>query len=296
MSNVNWDLFKCRCSAISSMLANSSSNPCITEIQSELLKHLEAKQTPTDKQKQEMARLLVLKENSGKVILGDTCISYLLEEYAWKTEGMVKVTKELIDVPQMQKGTIVEPQSILLLSQYDEQEYKANVLEDGERERIYNDYLSGEVDAYIGDAIIGAKNITDVKSAWDYPTFLCKTQEKVSSANDWQVKGYLDISGAPEGFIANCLVDADETTILDVKYKLLRKTPQAVTDESPIFLKRWEIIERSMNFSHMPVYKRVHKKPVEPMNDFQRQQVYDRVKICREWLWKFDEAIEQLNK
>lgn len=296
MSNVNWDLFKCRCSAISAMLANSSSNPCITEIQSELLKQLEAKPKPTDKQKEEMARLIVLKKNTGKVVLGDTCISYLLEEYAWKTEGMVKVTKELIDVPQMQKGTIVEPQSILLLSQYDEIQYTANVLEDGERERVYNDYLSGEVDAYVGEAIMGAKNITDVKSAWDYPTFLCKTQEKVPPANDWQVKGYLDISGAPEGFIANCLVDADEGTLYDTRMKLLRKTKEAATEESPAFLKKWAIIERSMNFSHIPVYKRVNKKPIEPMNDFQRQQVYDRVKFCREWLWKFDETFEQVNK
>src|SRR5438876_71801 len=125
MNNVNWDLFKCRCSAISAMLANSSSNPCITEKQTETLRQYETKSKLTDNQKEEMARLLVLKDNTGKIILGDTCIAYLLEEYAWKTEGMVKVTKELIDVPQMQKGTIVEPQSILLLSQYDNEEYKA---------------------------------------------------------------------------------------------------------------------------------------------------------------------------
>lgn len=289
MQQINFDDFKCRCSSIGNMLAESSENPCITEKQTETLKFLESKPSLTENQQKEMARLLVLKSNVGKIILGATCITYLLEEYAWRTEGMVRVTKELIDVPQMQKGTIVEPQSLLLLSQYDGVEYKANRAENGERERIYNDYLSGEVDAYVGEAIMGAKKIPDIKSAWDYPTYLCKIKDKVTSLNDWQVKGYLDISGAPEGFIANCLVDADEGTLFETKMKLLRKTPQAVTEESPIFLKRWEIIERSMKFSHMPVYKRVHKKPVECMTDFQRQQVYDRVKICREWLNNFHE-------
>lgn len=282
--------FKCRCSSIGAMMADSAENPKITEKQTETLKQLEAKEVLTDKQKDEMARLQVLKENGTKIILGGTCITYLLEEYAWRTEGMVRVTKELIDVPQMQKGTIVEPQSVLLLSQYDGVEYKANRSENDERERVYNDYLSGEVDAYVGESIIGAEKIPDIKSSWDYPTFLCKTMEKVTLMNDWQVKGYMDITGAPEGFIANCLVDADEMTQSDIKRKLLWKTPDAATEESPKFKKRWEIIKRSMNFSHIPVYLRVHKKQIEPMNDFQRQQVYDRVKICREWLSIFHEA------
>lgn len=293
--NANFDYFKCRCSKINAMLSNSRDNPVLTQKQSETLAMLEKKATLTDNQKDEMARLNILKENSGKIILGDTCISYLLEEYSWRTEGMVRVTKELLDIPQMQKGTIVEPQSLLLLSQYDGEEYKPNINENGERERISNEYLTGEVDAYVGDSIMTAKKIPDVKSIWDYPTFLCKIKEKVSADYDWQVKGYLDITGAGDGFIANCLVDADDGTIEEIKWKLLRKTREAATEESPIFKKRWEIIRRSMNFSHMQVYKRVNKKPIQPMNDFQRQQVYDRVKICRNWLNKFHEERQIIN-
>lgn len=289
MSEINFDLFKCRCSAISAMLATSASTPCITEKQTETLRKLEAKETLTASQAEEMARLLTLKSNVGKVALGDTCISYLMEEYAWKTQGMVRVTKELMDIPQMQKGATVEPQSLALLSQFDEVEYKANMLPNGERERVSNDYIIGEVDAYVGEAIIGANKIPDIKSVWDYPTFLCKIQEKVSVANDWQIKGYMDITGAPEGFIANCLVDADEQTIDDIKWRLLKKTREAATEESPIFKKRWELIKNSLKFSHMPVYQRVSKRYIKPMTEFQRNQLYDRVKVCREWLWKFHE-------
>jgi hypothetical protein len=291
----NADDFKCRCSSIHAMMADSRENPAITEKQTIVLSQLEAKPSLTEPQKKEMARLQVLKANAGKIILGQTCITYLLEEYAWRTQGMVRVTKELVDVPQMQKGTIVEPESLLLLSQYDEVEYKANCDENGERKRVCNDYLSGEVDAYVGSSIIGAEKIPDIKSSWDYPTFLCKIKEKITPANDFQVKGYLDISGAPEGFIGNCLVCADEGTITEIKMKLLRKTRDAATEESPIFKKRWEIIERSMRFNHMPVYQRVHKKPVEPFSSIQRQQVYDRVKICREWLNNFHEEYSKID-
>ena len=181
--DIDWSDFKCRCSQISLMMADSRDNPTITEKQELALNDLQAKAGLSDKQKAELDRLLVLKANSGKAILGTACITYLLEEYAWRTEGMVRVTKELTDVPQMQKGTIVEPQSLLLLSQYDGVEYRANIDCNGERKRIYNDYLSGEVDAYVGDEIMGASKIPDVKSTWDYPTFLCKIKCKQSHSS-----------------------------------------------------------------------------------------------------------------
>lgn len=287
--------FKVRCSAISSVLANSRSNPCLTEKQTARLSELEGKETLTDKMKEEMADLLVKKENGNKVILSDTCIAYLMTEYAWITEGMVSVTRELLDIPQMQKGTIVEPQSLALLSIVDGTYYLPNEDKEGNRERIFNEYLSGEVDAYEGESIMRANCIPDVKSIYDYPTFLCKIQDAILPANDWQVKGYMDISGAPRGFIANCLVDTDEGTIEGLKYRLLSKL-RCATDEDPKFKEKWSLIERSMKFSHIPPHKRVFKKNVEPVSDFQRSQLYDRVKVCREWLAQFHEQYQKLNK
>jgi hypothetical protein len=287
--------FKVRCSAISMVLSNSRSNPCLTDLQGVRLKELEAKDKLTDKQTLEMADLLVKKENSKKVILSDTCISYLMTEYAWKKEGMVSVTRELLDIPQMQKGTIVEPQSLALLSLVDGVYYFANEDENGNRERIYNEYLSGEVDAHEGETIIGSKCIPDIKSIFDLPTFLCKIVEPLTVANDWQIKGYMDISGAPEGFVANCLVDTDDGTIDSIKYRLLSKM-RVATEEDPKFKERWGLLERSMRFSHIAPHQRVFKKKVEPMTEDQRTFLYDRVKVCREWLSNFHEQYQKLNK
>lgn len=294
METIDWDDFKVRCSCISSVLAESRSNPCLTEKQAAELSELEAKDKLTDKQKERVAELLVKKENSTKVILSDTCIAYLLDEYAWRTEGMVRVTKELMDVPQMQKGIFVEPDSLKLLSAVDDEAYVENRNADGERQRVFNDFLSGEVDAFAGESIMQATKIPDIKSIWDFPTFLCKIKAPLTLANDWQIKGYMDITGAPEGFIANCLVNTPDHVVEKQRWKLLNKLNVA-TDEAPEFKEKWALLERSMRFNHIPVHKRVFKKEVAPMSAFERQALYDRVKVCREWLAAFHEQFENIN-
>lgn len=297
-TNPNWDDLKVRCSSIHSVLADSRSNPCLTDLQKVEIRDLRDKQEKkplTAIQAEKLAELALKEANGSKIILSDTCITYLLEEYAWRTEQMVRVTKEILDVPQMQKGTFVEKDSLTLLSFVDDVLYKENRNENEERERVYNDYLSGEVDAYEGESIMTATTIPDIKSIWDYPTFLCKTQSKLLPANDWQIKGYQNISGAKSGFVANCLINTPPHVIEKVKWRLLSKLDVA-TDENPEFKRKWAMIERSMIFDHIPPHKRVFKQPVEPMTKDQEQKLYDRVKVCREWLWNFDETMKNLNK
>lgn len=258
------------------------------------LADLEEKQFLTPKQSERLAELLVKKKNGSKVVLSDTAITYLMEEYAWKTQKMIRVTRELMDVPQMQKGTLVEPDSLKLLSIVDGVEYNPNRDENGNRERVWNDYLTGEVDAYVGKSIMTATKIPDIKSIWDYPTFLCKIHEPLLKPNDLQIKGYLDITGATEGEIANCLINTPEHIVNGQKWKLLNKLNVA-TEESPEFKEKWAMLERSMCFDKIPVHQRVFKKPVEPMTNEQRIMLYDRVRVCREWLYNFDEMYKELN-
>ncbi len=279
----NFDLFKCRCSAIHTFMAESRSNPSLTEIQATRLTELENKDKLTIKQEMEMCELLIKKENGTKIFLSDTAIAYLMEEYAWQTQKMVRINKEL-EISQMEKGKIVEPESVNLLCITDGVLYNYN----HEKIRVYNDYLSGEVDAYLGDSIMSATTIPDVKSIWDYPTFLCKKNEPISKANDWQVKGYMKITGAQHGFVADCLIDTPEYVINKLKWQLFNKV-EAATEFSPEFVERWEVIQHSMKFDHIPPRMRVNKKKVEPMTDEQEAKLYDRVKYARDYLWKFHE-------
>ncbi|MEO7049657.1 MAG: hypothetical protein ABI091_30415 [Ferruginibacter sp.] len=294
IKEIDWDSFKCRCSSIHMAMADSRSNPVLTEKQELELTDLESKESLTVKQKEKLAELIIKKENCSKVVLSDTYVSYLMEEYSWRTESKVRVSKELMDIPQLQKGTIVEPLSLRLLSLVDGVEYKPNKDENGQRTRLYNDYLSGEIDAYVGNSIYEIEKLPDVKSIFDYPTFLCKITEPLTKANDLQVKGYMDITGSSEGFIGNCLVDIDSGTLEKLRWRLLGKLDVA-TFESPEFVQKWEIIERSLHFNKIPVHKRVFKKNVDPMSDFERQKLYDRVKVGREYLFNFHEMMQNIN-
>jgi hypothetical protein len=292
---VDFDKFKVRCSSIHAALAGNKSNPCLTENQATELNKLEQKKKLTEKQKEQLAELLVKKENGKKIILSDTYIEYLMEEYAWQTRGMVRVSKEILDVPQMSKGTAVEPDSLELLSIVDRVVYMPNQNELGERERVSNDFISGEVDAYVGDRIMTATIIPDIKSIWDLPTFLCKIMQPLTVANDFQLKGYGLITGAQDLFVANCLINTPSDIQYDIRERLKRKL-KVFDDDSPVLAAKWSILEKSMEFDHIPAHQRVFKKKVEPINEFQKQLLYDRVRHGRDFLWQFHEQYQKLNK
>lgn len=282
MTYINWDSFKCRCSAINKLLTNGAAGRQITENQSVELKKLEEKEKRTPVQEAEMLRLQQLKANSGKVVLGDTAIEYLMEVYAMETEGMISLNRESLDVMPIRKGKIGEKEAGLLLSVVDGEMYQSH------KERIFNDYLSGEIDFYLGDSIYAAKNITDIKNSFDYPTYLKKLHTGLENGQTEQLQGYGDISTAPELYIANCLVSFTPDMIEDMKWKIMRKTG-AVTEESPDFKELWATFQKSMLFDHMNPNLRVNKIKIEPFTDFERQKIYDRVKYSRDFLHKFHE-------
>lgn len=280
MPDINFDNFKVRCSAIKKILSDNQSNPTITEKQMGLLSLLENKEKLTENQKNEMARLIAIKKNSQKVVLSETCIDYLMEVYAWETEQMIPVSKESLDLLQLKKGKMAESESIELLSIYEDVFYQKN------DERVSNDYLSGEPDIFTGKSIMEAEVITDTKTIWDYPLFLKKIHQKLENGYPEQVKGYCDITGAKNGRIARCLVTTPPEIRYEIKWKVAKKFG-ALTLESPEFLQEWEKWERSMVFDHIPIAGRVHLTNIEPFTEHELVKLYDRVKICREWLNNF---------
>lgn len=289
MSEVNFDKFKCRCSAITKMMANSRDNPVLTALQAQKLAKYEASTSLADSQKVEMAELLVRKENGQKIVLSDGCIEYLMEWYAWAVEGMIPVDREAMDIEYTRKGKSTENDCINLLSRVDKQLYTKNDI------RISNDYFTGEPDIFVGEEIMKATKITDNKSIWDYPGFLKAIHKKPENNYIEQVQGYMEISGAKVGEIAKTLVSMPVEIMYDYQNRLLKKM-NAISTESPDFLEEWAKWEHSMLFEHIPIHKRVFKIPVQPFAAERKQQLQDRVKICREWLWKFDEMYNQMNK
>lgn len=286
---IDWQTFKCRCSAISKLLANGVDGRQITEKQEDDLKKLEDREVRSLKQDEEMERLRALKANKGKIVLGETAIGYLMEVYAWETEKMIAVSKESMEILSISKGKKQEAQAGALLGFVDDVEYKVH------KDRISNDFLSGEIDLYVGESVYKATRLPDIKNSWDYTVFLKKIKGGLENGQKEQLQGYGDITGASDLLIANCLVDCTDENIEEVKWRVAKKFG-AITLESPEFLEEWVKWERSMLFSHIDPYKRVHKIKVDPFTDFERQKVYDRVKYARDWLSIFDEEHQNRNK
>lgn len=136
---------------------------------------------------------LMTNDRSGKGI-GQTCLNYLNECYIAE---VYKRTNE-VSTKFMEKGTLVEEQSISLLSSVDKTlyfKYKGP--------RIKNDWIIGTPD------IKSPKGI-DTKSSWNLHTFF---KADIDKDYDWQCMGYLWLCDAEQWEYVYCLVNSPEHLI-----------------------------------------------------------------------------------
>lgn len=288
MTEINFDLFKCRCSKISTLEAVSAENKPITTLQLEELSKLENKEKLTPTQTERLAYLITKKEIPKEIPLGDGAITYLMEWYAWYMYEKISVDKESLDMLPTEKGKKVEADSIKMLSKFDGVSYEKNDI------RVENDFLTGEPDVFSGEHIMSAKSITDIKNSWDYPGFLKQINKPLEKAYIKQVRGYGDITGAQDLSVTRCIVNMPIEMIKDYYDKVARKMG-VIDTETPYFQEIWQKWEQSMVFDDIPVNLRIHKTKVEPFTEEERTFLYDRVKYSRDWLWQFHENYNKLN-
>lgn len=294
-ASIRWDKWLCRCSGISKILTNSQGNAPLTKLQELKVIELQGKQNAdkiTEKQLIELGTLLQKREMAEDVILSDTCIQYLTEAYAFETEGMISITKEM-DVEYFDRGKKTEPESIDLLSFVDNTRYVKNEY------RFENDFLSGIPDVIgmysVHQEFPIAKSVKDIKSTKDYPTFLYKIHKGLDSGNKEQLQGYGDLLECGDLSVAFTLPDMPEDQRNGYAFKLAQKMGCATT-AGPEFEREWAKLERSMIFKRLPPEKRVYKVPVDPFTKNEQMALYKRVKECRTWLFNFDIFMNNLNK
>jgi hypothetical protein len=271
----------------------------LTEIQEKRMAELDQKADSgkiTDKQREELTYLIQKQDKSKTVVLGDSAVAYLLEAYAWETEQMCSITKEM-DVEYFERGRKTEPESIELLSFVDDAAYVKNEF------RFENEFLSGIPDVvtvekgYLGHGDYNeyCSAIRDIKSCRDYPMFLYKIHKGVDPGNAEQLQGYGDILECGDLGVAFTLPTMPQSIREGYKIKLAYKMNAAI-DQDPEFEKAWANLERSMIFDHIPAPRRVYKIPVAPFTPNEQAAVYERVKVCREWLDNFHRQYLRLNK
>lgn len=104
---------------------------------------------------------------------------------------------------QMEKGTLVEPDSIALLNRVRGLALVKNT------ERRTNSWITGECDLFDAKRRRGH----DLKSSWSCATFPIAAADCEDKLYEWQMRGYMALWDAPEWEVNYALVDTPEKLI-----------------------------------------------------------------------------------
>ena len=204
---------------------------------------------------------------------------YIREKYGRQKDILTK---------QMEKGVLVEEESITLLSRVWKRMLYKN------EERLNNDFITGLPDIFEGESIHKADSITDIKSSYDLFTFISKIGDPLDKDYYYQLQGYMALSGASKAHIAYCLVNTPEHIIAGEKYRLL-KTMNVISEESPEYIKEAIKLEKNMIFDDIPKEERVLIFTVE-RDDTIIKKIYEKVFKARLFLAELEETHLNFNK
>jgi len=195
-------------------------------------------------------------------LLGETCKAYLDEMVIFKKYGIKKdITSKYIE-----KGLLMETDSIGLLLAIDGIIYSKN------EERFSNGVITGEPD------IIHEGKIIDVKTSWDL--FSHVKNKKINPKYEWQVLGYMELTGCKQAEVIHLLVDTPETLVQDeirrTGWKLgMVEVPEELESD----------IRKNMIFEQVPLSERCIRFAVE-YSEEKISKMYDKLKVCAEYIEK----------
>lgn len=187
---------KFRASSIGALFTGSDG---LTEKQEETLNNLLSKIKLTEKQAETRDELIAKRD--APIELPQGAKSYIES----LVEKEVYDYKDIVSTKEMEKGTLVEDESIYLYNRVFFTDYQKSELS------LEMDNVSGHPDI-TDDA---NKIVIDIKSSWSKKTFPKLPEHAKNSTYEWQVKTYLMMLGWSKGQIAYCLVSTPESLLND---------------------------------------------------------------------------------
>ena len=204
----------------------------------------------------------------NSINLSDTCIGVLLKIYIEQKTGR----RDEISSRYLTKGTNVEPESILMLQELEDEMYEKNT------ERIFNEYIQGECD------IAEEDRITDIKSSWDIFTFIKKTiQDKLDSAYEWQGHGYMWLWNKSRFRNVYVLCNTPRGLIEDEKKRFLYELGSDRADSEAYKLGCSEI-EHNCIYDDLLLSERICILTEITFDEVKIERIKARVMECRAWL------------
>lgn len=209
-----------------------------------------------------------------------TAKSYLKKYYAFLKYGKWSASLDKGN-KFVNKGKLSEEDSIDLISRLDKMLLKKN------EERIENEFLTGIPDIFLGEDILKAEYVYDVKTSWDVETFFDQLDKELNPIYWWQMQGYLALTDCEQGEVSYCLVNTPATIMEGEKYALLRRF-DVISEEDPRFREAEKELINNMTFDDIPMERR-RLKFVVKRDDEAIARIYNRVKLCRDYLQRLQE-------
>lgn len=181
--------FRFRCSSLGLIMTDAQSvdEQFVTE-------EIAAIQKKTKRTDDEKAILQAAKDKSLSAG-AKTFVETIAKEYLYGFH-------EVVTGKYMDKGLIVEDESIELYNSVFFTDYKKNTI------RLTDDYITGECDIIIP----GRKGI-DIKSSWSLATFPVTAASAADKLYEWQCRGYMRLYKVPEWEVAHCMVNTPDELI-----------------------------------------------------------------------------------
>lgn len=249
--------FKIRCSAIGNIMGG---NIGLTEKQIEDLSYLENKEKLTSLQEIKLNELRYKRDNPELPSGAKTyCQDWL--------KGELFYYQKMLTNKYLEKGNIMEDESIDLIS---------DVLGYGflikNEKHFQNEYMMGTPDVIIKDHII------DVKNSWDCNTFPYFDEDVPDSGYYWQLQGYMALCDKPSAKLIYCLLDTPEHLIeREARYYCISQGYEEL--DMDIYTK----VEKNMTYKNVPNQMKVKVFHIR-RNDFDIQEIENRVIMCREYI------------
>lgn len=186
------------------------------------------------------AEISDLEKQKGNPRLSKTCISFLeswVNEFVYRRR--IEVTSKMMD-----KGNIVEDDAIIYASGH----VKEMGLSSKNTQKFRNDWAQGEPD------VISDNYVFDTKCSWSHDTFPLYSTGLPESDYDWQVKGYMALTGKTKGRVVFVLMSMPEDMIQkEARWKLGAEFTR----------EEYESFAAQFRYDDLPAYLRIREYEVE---------------------------------
>lgn len=193
---MNFDNMLIRCSALGNV-TGAGRTIGLTDAMKKELSELQQKPKLTPNQEAKMDELIERSKCKAEFSLSEGAMTWVEKE----VEQAIYKFDEEINQEQMEKGEIVEPESIELYNHVFDKSFEKNTIFKS------NDWIRGTAD------IVGKNIIVDIKSSWSLLTFPKLPKYAKNYIYEMQVRGYMMLWEKQFGEIAHCMVDTPDHLI-----------------------------------------------------------------------------------